>query len=56
MSQGARHENDPERVNAYSAILAGFGVSPIPDDLASQMDTEGRIAARIRPQRIDLHD
>ena len=49
-------EEDPERVDAYAAILAGFGVSPAPEDLAAQMDTEGRVAARIRPQRLDLHD
>jgi PPOX class probable F420-dependent enzyme len=49
-------EEDPERVNAYAAILAGFGVSPVPDDIVNQMDTEGRVAARIRPELIDLHD
>ncbi len=49
-------EHDPERVNAYAAILARFGVSPVPDDIASQMDSEGRVAARIRPEQVDLHD
>jgi|SRR5215213_1584347 len=49
-------EDGPDRVNAYAAILAGFGVSPPPDDLASQMDTEGRVAARIRPEQLTLQD
>jgi PPOX class probable F420-dependent enzyme len=49
-------EADPERVDAYAAILAGFGVSPVPDDIATQMDEEGRVAARIRPEQLDLHD
>jgi len=49
-------EDGADRVNAYAAILAGFGVSPPPDDLGDQMDVEGRVAARIRPARVDLHD
>ncbi len=49
-------EEGADRVNAYAAILAGFGVSPPPDDLEDQMDAEGRVAGRIRPAQIDLHD
>ncbi len=49
-------EAGPERVAAYAAILAGFGISPAPDDLESQMDTEGRVATRIRPEQLDLHE
>jgi len=49
-------EEGSDRVAAYAAILAGFGISPAPDDLESQMDTEGRVAIRIRPLQLDLHD
>jgi PPOX class probable F420-dependent enzyme len=49
-------EEGAERVDAYAAILAGFGVSPAPDDLGDQMDAEARVAARIRPAQVDLHD
>lgn len=49
-------EEDPGRVDAYAALLATFGVDTPPDDLASQMDTEARVAARIRPEQLDLHD
>jgi PPOX class probable F420-dependent enzyme len=49
-------EEGPDRVDAYAAILAGFGVTPAPDDLEAQMDTEGRVAVRIRPGQLDLHE
>ena len=49
-------EEGPDRVDAYAAILAGFGVTPAPDDLEAQMDTEERVAVRIRPGQLDLHE
>jgi PPOX class probable F420-dependent enzyme len=49
-------EDGPARVDAYTAILASFGVDTPPDDLSSQMDAEGRVAARIRPEQLELHD
>jgi len=49
-------EEGPDRVAAYAAILAGFGVSPAPDDLEAQMDAEARVAVRIVPTQLDLHD
>ena len=54
--EAALLEEGPDRVAAYAAILAGFGISPAPDDLESQMDTEGRVAIRIRLDQLDLHD
>ncbi len=49
-------EEGPDRVAAYAAILAGFGISPAPDDLEAQMDAEARVAVRIRPAQVELHD
>jgi PPOX class probable F420-dependent enzyme len=49
-------ETGPDRVAAYAAILGGFGISPPPDDLEAQMDAEVRVALRIRPERLELHD
>jgi hypothetical protein len=50
-------EDDPARVEAYEAILARFGAPATPrDQLATQLDAEQRVIARIRPTSVDLHD
>jgi PPOX class probable F420-dependent enzyme len=50
-------EDDPERVESFEAILAGFGAPGRPrDQLVTQLDTEGRVVARIRPTRVELHE
>jgi PPOX class probable F420-dependent enzyme len=54
--EGDLLEEGPDRIHAYAAILAGFGISPAPDDLEAQMDAEARVALRIRPERLELHD
>ncbi len=49
-------EEGTGRVDTYAAILGAFGVTLPPDDLGAQMDAEGRVAVRIRPEQLDLHE
>jgi hypothetical protein len=49
-------EDDPARVEAFASILASFGVRTPPEELADQMDAERRVAVRIRPTRVELHE
>jgi PPOX class probable F420-dependent enzyme len=49
-------EEDPARVDAFASILTAFGAPTTPEDLADQMDAEGRIAVRVRPTYFDLHE
>ena len=49
-------EEDPARVEAFASILAGFGFPTPPEELADQMDAERRVAVRIRPTQVELHE
>lgn len=50
-------EDDPARVEGFEAMLARFGAPKTPrDELVTQLDTEGRVVARIRPTKVELHD
>ena len=50
-------EQDPRRVEVFAQILGRFGAPASPrDELARQLDGEGRVVARIRATGADLHE
>jgi PPOX class probable F420-dependent enzyme len=50
-------ENDPERVDAFQAILMSYGMPETPaDDLRTSMDQEQRVVLRLRPTSTELHE
>jgi PPOX class probable F420-dependent enzyme len=50
-------EEDPERIEAFAAMMARYGAPEQPaETLAEQLDREGRVCARIQPTALDLHD
>ena len=50
-------EQDPRRVEVFAQILGRFGAPASPhDELARQLDGEGRVVARIHTTGADLHE
>ncbi len=50
-------ERDPERVDAFQAILMSYGMPETPtEELVKTLDDEQRVVLRLRPTSIDLHD
>ena len=50
-------EKDPDRVDAFQAILSSYGMPESSrDELATTMDEEQRVILRIHPTAVTLHD
>ena len=50
-------EQDPRRVEVFAQILGRFGAPASPhDELARQLDGEGRVVARIHTTGAELHE
>ena len=50
-------ERDPERVEAFAAMMAAYGAPAKPaGELAASLDSEGRVILRIHPTSVELHD
>ena len=50
-------EDDPDRVDAFQAILMSYGMPETPiDELRTTMDDEQRVVMRLRPTSMDLHE
>jgi PPOX class probable F420-dependent enzyme len=50
-------ETDPERVIAFQAILASYGMpEQRAEELAAGMDEEQRVILRIHPTKVELHE
>jgi PPOX class probable F420-dependent enzyme len=50
-------ETDPERLTAFRAILASYGMpEQSAEDLVKSMDDENRVILRIHPTSVELHD
>ena len=50
-------EDDPDRVDAFQAILMSYGMPETPvDDLRTTMNDEHRVVMRLRPTSVDLHE
>jgi PPOX class probable F420-dependent enzyme len=49
-------EDDPARVDAYAAIVAGFGAPEAPrDEMVRRLDDEDRTVLRIQPTTVFLN-
>ena len=54
---GELMEEDPDRVDAFQAILTSYGMPESPvDELRTSMDDEQRVVLRLHPTSMDLHE